>query len=1002
MNLSSAYAHVLGNETDRLALLAIKDKITQDPSGILYSWNKSIHFCNWEGVICSQRHQRVIMLDLMSKGIIGSLSPYIGNLSFLRTIDLRNNSFHSQIPHEIGRLFRLQILLMGNNSFSGQLPTNLSQCSNLINFTIGHNNLVGEIPMDFGSLSKLIALGLHDNNLTGRIPASFGNLSSLEALGLTSNKFYGSIPGSITQLQSLLYISLADNMFSGMVPQSFYNISSLQYISFAKNQLEGSLPPEIGLNLPNLFGFLIGGNQFSGSIPISLVSNASKLQNLDLAYNSFTGNVPIEVGSLQDLQVLALGTNGLGGGGKDDDMKFLTSLNNCSNLQLLDIYGNQFGGRLPISVVNLSNTFGYLYLGNNQIVGSLPSEIGNLVNLMLLSVEMNFLTGIIPKGIGMLQNLQYLGLSGNRFSGQIPDSVGNNSQLYYLDLSDNKLEGNVLSNFEKYQSLQILNLSHNHFTGTIPKKLFELSGHLTTLSLAHNSLFGQIPSEVGNLQNLQSLDISENKLTGDIPVTLGDCLSLESLYLQGNILGGVIPSSLSHLKGLKNFDISRNNLSGDIPKYLENLLLLKSLNLSFNNLEGEVPTKGIFQNASAISLVGNSKLCGGMAKLELEKCYFKKSEKHGMHLALKVALGVLLPSLVIASLLLAFCFTRRPGTRPSSEEFLKDGLERISYNELRKATDGFSLSNLIGVGSYGSVYKGVLHQNEGPIAVKVLNLMETGASKSFIAECEVLRKVRHRNLLKILTVCSSVDFEGNDFKALVFKFMHNGSVEDWLHPSSDSVLLPRYLNLWQMLNIAIDVAFALDYLHNHCEIPIVHCDLKSSNILLDHDMAARVGDFGLAKFLRKTSSGSGTNESNSFAVRGTIGYIPPEYGMGAQVSTQGDLYSYGIFLLEMLTGKRPTDMMFKDGVNLHQWTRLALTDQGVMDIIDTRLVSEGDPNETTYDSDMHKYTREQLQECIISIMNIGVACSAESIVERMEIKDVLAQMHAIKKKFAQI
>ncbi|KAF5192785.1 Receptor kinase-like protein xa21 [Thalictrum thalictroides] len=191
--------------------------------------------------------------------------------------------------------------------------------------------------------------------------------------------------------------------------------------------------------------------------------------------------------------------------------------------------------------------------------------------------------------------------------------------------------------------------------------------------------------------------------------------------------------------------------------------------------------------------------------------------------------------------------------------------------------------------------------------------METGASKSFMAECEVLRKVRHRNLLKVLTVCSSVDFEGNDFKALVFEFMQNGSVEDWLHPRSDSVLPPRHLNLWQILNIAIDVASALDYLHSHCETPIVHCDLKSSNILLDDDMAASVGDFGLAKFLRKTASGSGTNESNSIAVRGTIGYIPPEYGMGAQVSMQ-----------------------------------------------------------------------------------------AESVVERMEIKDVLPQMHAIKKKFARM
>ncbi|KAL5712171.1 hypothetical protein ACHQM5_014370 [Ranunculus cassubicifolius] len=997
-NFSSA-SYIHGNQTDRVALLALKDRITQDPQGIMDSWNESVHFCEWQGITCSLRHQRVIMLNFKSNGLVGSISPYIGNLSFLRTIDLRNNTFHSEIPQEIGHLFRLQILLLGNNSLSGKIPTNLSYCSNLINLTISYNKLVGDIPVEFGSLSKLTRLALHDNNLTGNIPDSFGNLSSLEALGLTENAFYGSIPDSVGQLKRLAYISLAANMFSGTVPQSLYNLSSLQFISLAGNQLEGTLPSDIGLKLPNLWQLFVGGNQFSGSIPISLVANASSVQILELSRNRFSGSVPMEVGSLKDLQVLELGSNDLGSGSKDDDLKFLSSLNNCSNLQILGMFGNRFGGRLPHSITNLSNTFGYLYLGDNQIFGSIPSEIDNLVSLMLFSVENNLLTGVLPPNIGKLQNLQVLLLSGNKFSGQIPESIGNNSLLYSLDLSQNEFNGNIFSNFEMYQFLQVVNLSHNHLNGTIPRKLFELSGQLTAISLAHNSLSGTLPSEIGSSQHLQILDISENQITGDIPTTLGSCFSLQTLHLQGNLLRGAIPFSLSSLKGIEKLDLSRNNLSGEIPGYLGNFSSLKDLNLSFNDFEGEVPMTGIFLNVSAFSVVGNTNLCGGSPKLSLRRCYVHKSKRRGMSIILKAALGVLIPSFIIASTLLAFCLKKKAGTKPSSKEITQNHLQRVSYNELRKATNEFSSSNLIGVGSYGSVYKGVIGRNQGPIAVKVFNLVENGASKSFIAECEVLRKVRHRNLLKIFTVCSSLDFQGNDFRALVFEFMPNGSVEDWLYPSSDGGNPPRNLNLSQRLNIAIDVAFALDYLHNHCEIPIVHCDLKSSNVLLDDDLVAYVGDFGLAKFLSKTSSNSTGLETNSIGVRGTIGYIPPEYGMGTKVSTQGDLYSYGILLLEMLIGKRPTDEMFKDGLNLHEWAKLALTDGSAMDIIDIRLLPEGAPTETAPNTKVHTHTTDQTRECIISVMTIGVACSMESVAERMDINGVLKEINAIKKKF---
>lgn len=180
-----------------------------------------------------------------------------------------------------------------------------------------------------------------------------------------------------------------------------------------------------------------------------------------------------------------------------------------------------------------------------------------------------------------------------------------------------------------------------------------------------------------------------------------------------------------------------------------------------------------------------------------------------------------------------------------------------------------------------------------------------------MAECEALRNIRHRNLVKILTTCVSVDSTGAEFRALVFEFMPNGSLEKWLHPRSDEKFSKK-LNLIQRLNIAIDVAAALDYLHNHCEIPIIHCDLKPSNILLDDSMTARVGDFGLSKFLPKSINESSRDPSSTLAIKVSIGYIAPEHGMGGKVSVQSDVYSYGILMLELFIGKRPTDDMFKD------------------------------------------------------------------------------------------
>jgi len=203
--------------------------------------------------------------------------------------------------------------------------------------------------------------------------------------------------------------------------------------------------------------------------------------------------------------------------------------------------------------------------------------------------------------------------------------------------------------------------------------------------------------------------------------------------------------------------------------------------------------------------------------------------------------------------------------------------EKITYEDIAKATNGFSPVNMVGLGSFGAVYKGILPFEDDPVAIKVFNLSKYGAPKSFIAECEALRNTRHRNHLKVITLCSTVDPTGSDFKAIIFQYMPNGSLERWLHPEDHGYDKQRVLSLGERINIALDIAYALDYLHNQCANPVIHCDLKPRNVLLDLEMTAYVGDFGLAKFMCASSTAASANSTSLANLKGSIGYIAPGY-----------------------------------------------------------------------------------------------------------------------------
>ncbi|KAG8476198.1 hypothetical protein CXB51_033113 [Gossypium anomalum] len=949
------------NETETQVLLAIKARILIDPYEIFVSWNGSRHFCNWPGVTCGRRHRRVTALRLPSLNLVGDLSPYIANLTFLKVINVWNNSFRGPIPREVSRLYRLEELVLANNSFHGELPRHLAHCSNLKFVNLNRNALGGETHAELGSLSKLRMLQLAMNNFIGTIPPSIGNISSLQYLSLIQNQLEGHIPIELGHLSNLRFLQLATNKFSGTVPKELYNISSIFSFGLADNQLQGQVPPYISLSLPNLRFIYLGKNKFSGSIPTS-IANATGLIQLDMGSNELSGPIP-NLGSLQNLQALNFGDNFLD---SSNDLSFLSSLTNCTNLSLLWLYKNNLTGVLPDSIGNLSTDLNQFRIETNFISGAIPKGIGNLVGLEYLGLFENMFTSTIPDSIGKISKLKYLYAYTNRITGEIPLSLGNMTQLIVLSIEDNLLQGNIPVTMGNFIHLEKLDLSQNRLNATIPKEVFGLCSSIMAVSFASNGLTGTLPSEVGNCKNLILLDVSNNNIYGEIPSSLENCLMLELFSLQGNSFNGTIPSSFKRLRSIQVLDLSNNDFSGRIPKFLAELPLATDLNLSFNMFEGEVPMNGVFGNISAFSVIGNNKLCGGIKPLRLPVCP-RETETKGKNF---------------------------PHKKEGIAFHLDKKHPKLSYAELLHATDGFSSANLIGKGRYGSVYKGTLTSDgQKPIAVKVLDLQQRGADQTFKSECQVLKNLKHRNLVKVITSCSSIDFQGNDFKALVFEFMPNGSLETWLHPSSTELNHSTSLNLTQRLKIAIDVALALDYLHSQFGKPVVHCDLKPSNVLLDGDLTAYVSDFGLTKFLTMTAEYSIGEQSSSIGIRGTMGYIPPEYGMGKEISTSGDVYSYGVLLMELFTGKRPTDSMFTGELSLRDYVKAALPDRAA-EIADPWLNFENE----AFDQNGQNSGggTGNAGKWLGSVLGIGVACSADSPIERMIIGDVLRELHNVR------
>ncbi|KAH9319529.1 hypothetical protein KI387_021298 [Taxus chinensis] len=441
-------------------------------------------------------------------------------------------------------------------------------------------------------------------------------------------------------------------------------------------------------------------------------------------------------------------------------------------------------------------------------------------------------------------------------SGQIPDSLGYLPQLRELLLDHNQLYGKMPASLGRCITSEKIDLSYNKIRGKIPPEFSALQNMHFYFNISNNLLEGAV-LEFSKMVMVQAIDLSLNHFSGEIPGSLSSCMNLQYLNLSGNAFEGPIPPSLINLKYLQNIDLSTNNLSGTIPVAFKEMKSLLYINLSSNNLTGEVPKGGVFATLGESAVMGNLGLCGEW--INLQPCSYSKHKQLSKKVIVPVVIGIAIFSMSLS--LLVYSCRRKPSSQNTIA--LNVGPNRISYEELLDATDGFSHTNLLGVGSFGSVYRGILNSGIN-IALKVLNLQDENAQQSFIKECNVLKRARHRNVIKIISACSNFEF-----KASILPFMSNGSLERWLYPQGTSECR---LNLIDRLSLALEIAQGMTYLHHHCFVQVIHYDLKHSNVLLGDDMTPYIADFGIAKLLFGNSIDSLTSTN---ALKGSTGYIAP-------------------------------------------------------------------------------------------------------------------------------
>eukprot|EP01018_Ginkgo_biloba_P016625 Gb_31672 [translate_table: standard] len=905
-------------------LLDIKSSL-QDPSNALRNWDKSAYSpCLWNGITCDN-NGTVTEINLPSKWLSGPLSPAICRLRNLRRIQL------------------------GDNSLSGSFPTELLNCSRLEYLNLTSNDLSGSLP-DLSPLTSLKLLDLSVNGFSGRFPISVVNLSNLFSLSLNDNLFgLAKIPEELGRLTGLNRLQLSNCSLEGTIPTFLGNLTNLGDLELSFNYFTGSIPREI-TKLTNLYQLQLYNNKLTGEIPVGF-GNLTSLKFFDASKNSLTGTLT-ELGRLKNLVSVQLLENNLSG-------QIPNSFGDLTSILNISLYRNNLTGPLPQKLGSLSG-FEFIDVSENHLSGPLPPDICKGGKLKYFLVLNNFFSGEIPESYGNCSSLVRFRVNNNLLGGRVPPGIWGLPFATVIDLSYNQFDGQITSNLLNAKNLSELYVQRNRFSGNLPSQIGQAL-ELVKIDASHNLFQGPIPAEMGDLIMLNMLYLQNNMLSDTIPDNLGLCKSLNVLNLAENRLTGYIPQSLGSIEVLSSLNLSNNELTGAIPKTLA-LLKLSFLDFSNNQLTGPVPSE-LISMARDTSFSGNPGLCGeGLDSLKPCRPSGHGSQKKSLVAGLIVAASVTILGFSLVMFRRQYQHKEDKMERSSWEV---KSFHRLSLNQ-HEILDSLIEQNIIGRGGSGKVYRVGLRNGE-MVAVKQLwtnNRAHTGGALrdyGLKAEVETLGTIRHKNIVK-LYCC----FSNGDSNLLVYEYMPNGNLWDALHETNG-----RNLDWPARYRIALGTAQGLVYLHRHCVPSIIHRDIKSTNILLDVDFEPYIADFGAAKILQAF----GGDATATFA--GTYGYIAPEYAYTSEVSEKTDVYSFGIVLLELVTGKRPIDLEYGENKNIVHWiSGKVITREGTFETLDSRV-------------------SQSFKNNMVQVLKIAVLCTSKLPALRPSMREVVQMLQGI-------
>ncbi|XP_062207240.1 leucine-rich repeat receptor protein kinase HPCA1-like [Phragmites australis] len=753
-------------------------------------------------------------------------------------------------------------------------------------------NLQGTLSNAIDQLSALTYLDLSNNpNLGGPLTPNIGNLKQLTILILLGCSFIGNIPKELGNLKQLTFLALNSNKFTGGIPPTLGLLSNLIWLDLSANQLSGQIPVSPGLNqLVSTKHFHFSENQLTGPLSESLFNANMSLIHAIFDNNKFTDSIPKSLGLVPNLTIIRLDQNQFSG-------PVPNSIGNLRNLMELSLANNQLNGRVP----DLTNAtqLNYVDLSNNNFANSpAPGWFSTLTSLNTLFMNNDCLTGTIPSALFSFPQLQQVSLAKNAFSGTLNMRGNISSQLRVVDLTDNRIID--VSVDPSYSNSLIL-------TGNPV-----CADDITSCKLQQKQ---QIPYAT-RLGPCGAISCHADQSA--IPVTSQNCACTNPfqglMIFRAPAFSDVTNPTMFQL--LESTLVQHLNLApGSVA--LTDVEFGPGAPLTF--ILQIFPVSGTGFNRSDVIII-SSALVNQTYKAPpafgpysfIASTYFpspsviksSKTMSTGAIIGIAIAGFVLTVGLVLVAIYAlrqkriakeAVERTTNPfaswgaGGQDNGDVPQLKGARYFSFEELKKCTDNFSQIHEIGSGGYGKVYKGTLGNGQ-VAAIKRAQQGSRQGAPEFKNEIELLSRVHHKNLVSLVGFC----YEQGE-QMLVYEYIPNGTLRE-------NLMGKRGIRVdWKKrLRIAIGSAKGLAYLHELADPPIIHRDIKSTNILLDESLDAKVADFGLSKLVSDIQKGHVSTQ-----VKGTLGYLDPEYFMTQQLSEKSDVYSFGVVMLELITARQP-------------------------------------------------------------------------------------------------